>query len=238
MQVVRCVLEVPEQLAGLDVEREIAVGIEVGAKAAVTVGIRVRVADRPVENACIGVGAACGPCGAAALLQRTTLPSVGDGPSVSGIGNGVELPKLLAGSRVVSSDESANPLVAAADTGDHQVPHDKRRRRTAIEALRAGLGGCNIPQQSAGQPVQRDEVRIVGEIEDAVSQDSDTAIHADGRVAGDRRSRALGTLIVPYLAAGASADGIHLVVAGHIHHAIHDHRRSLQREVRNGVGPL
>ena len=52
----------------------------------------------------------------------------------------------------------------------------------------------HVPQQRAGQAVQRDQVRVIGEIEDAVAQHRNAAIHANGRVSADLRRRALGAL--------------------------------------------
>ena len=149
--------------------------------------------------------------------------------------HGPEAPDFLAGGLIECGDEAAHAFIAARRAGDDEVSDGQRRAGRVV--VLAPVGHLGFPQQRAGEAVQRDEVRVVGDHEHAVAGDGDAAVDAAGRVA----DQALGarTLVVPDLAAAAGIERVALVGAGDIHHAVHDHRRHLQaRGVAEAEDPL
>ena len=81
-------------------------------------------------------------------------------------------------------------------------------------------------------------MRIVGQIEDAISQHGHAAIDAYGGVACDLRPGGFGPFVAPDLAARPAAQRIDLVVPRHNHHTVHNHRSGLQAVVGDWEGPL
>ena len=127
-----------------------------------------RIAHRPVDNTAVHLCAARSPGGPAAQRQGRSLPCIGHRPGVAGLGNGHELPCFFPGGGLIGSQESANPIVAAAYAGEDEIAHHQRRGGPAILSGRA-LVGVDVPQQGAVQTVESDQMGVVGEIEDPVS---------------------------------------------------------------------
>ena len=96
-------LLVPEKLAGLGVERDDRVRVEIGTRPDFAIEVGRGIADRQIDDAGFGVERQRRPQAAAAMLERfRVLPSLGAG--LAGIGNEIELPHLLAGLELEGSD--------------------------------------------------------------------------------------------------------------------------------------
>ena len=183
VQVVRRELEVPLQLAGVRIEREDRVRVEVVALALVAVVVGTRIAGRPVEQARFGIVGAGQPGGGAAVLDRLADPRLRAG--LAGRGHGPEPPHALAGRGPVRVEESADALVAARDAGDHQIVDDERRAGGAV--VLAVVGHLDVPQQLTGEAVQRDQVRVVGLQEHAIAEHGHAAVDPAAGIADQAR---------------------------------------------------
>src|SRR5579864_2041748 len=85
--------------------------------------------------------------------------------------------------------------------------------------------------------MQRNEVSIVSDHEDAIPEQRDTAIDSARRVAD--QSLCQRTRIMPDLTAGARVKRISFIGGGDVHHAAGNHWRDLQTlRVRYGEKPL
>ena len=125
VRVVRRVLEVPLQRAGVRIERDERIGVEVGAGPALAVPVGVRVAGAPVKKVQRGIVGAGEPRRRAAALPDVALPGVA--ARLARRRNRVEAPEALAGLRIVGVDEAAVRELAAGDADDHLVVDDERR---------------------------------------------------------------------------------------------------------------
>ena len=126
MDVVRCELEIPFELAGLRFERQDRVGVEIVALAIVAVVIETGIAGRPVHEIELRIVRARHPGGAAAMLRLLALPGFGTGLTRrSARSRSARLPCPVVG--VVRRDESAHTFVATGGSGDHQIADDERR---------------------------------------------------------------------------------------------------------------
>ena len=116
-----------------------------------------------------------------------------------------------------------------------EIADDERRAGRVV--VLAPVGHLRFPEQRAGDAIERDEVRVIGDHEHAIAGDGDAAVGAAGGVA----DQALGSrpLVVPDLAAAAGVERVALVGAGDVHHALDDDRRHLQaRRVGQAEDPL
>ena len=121
-------------------------------------------------------------------------------------------------------NESADAFVAAGGTCDDEVPH--RQGRAGGVVVLTPVGHFGVPEKRSGVAVQRDHVSVIGDHEQAVSGNRDSAVHSPGRVAYQPlRSR---PLISPDLPPAARVERPALVCAGDVHHAANDDGRHLQ----------
>ena len=234
VQVVRRELKVPELLSGFQIERQNAVGEEVVAQAFAAIGIRVRVADSPVEHLALGIVAAREPRGAAAEFDRAAAPGFPSGFALAR--NCPVAPRELAGGGLVSGQEPADAVVGARHAADDQVAGHQRRRGRAV-VLRL-VGHVDIPAKRAGEAVERDHVSVVGGEEYAVAQKRHAAVGALGGIRGDIRAGRARPRVAPDFRAATRIQGADLIGAAHVHHPIDRHRCSFQAEIRKGVHPL
>ena len=129
--VVRRELVIPLQLAGIGVERDDAVAVQVVAEPHAAVPIRRGVAGAPEREIRLGIVGGRVPDRGAALAPRVAGPRV-----VAGLAwrrDRVEAPSLLARLRVERGDVAADPHVAAGRADDHFVLDDVRRHRDRVE---------------------------------------------------------------------------------------------------------
>ena len=157
VDIVRRELVMPFQLAGVGVERDDRIGVEVVAWPLRAVVVGAGVADAPIRQVELRIVGAGHPDRAAAVLPGVGIAEalrVGFGQrlprlvaGLAGRRNRVEAPCLLAGRRVVGGDEAADAVLAAADADDHLVLDDQRRVRDRI-AVR-GLRDRGLPDAAA-----------------------------------------------------------------------------------------
>ena len=139
-------LEVPEPLAGLHVERDEALGEEIGARALTAVPVVGRRGQRQVDVPELFVAAHRAPdVGVSGVRPRIVQPGlVAD---LAGPRDGAERPQLLAGPHVVAADVAgrrfhprrARGVVDVADdrADDDDVADDERRRAPGVVVERA-----------------------------------------------------------------------------------------------------
>src|SRR5258708_25255052 len=72
--IVRRVLEVPFELAGLGVEGDVARGIEIVTEALIAIEVRTGVTRRPVDGAGLRILGSCHPGGTARMRNLLSLP--------------------------------------------------------------------------------------------------------------------------------------------------------------------
>src|SRR5262249_4672742 len=155
---------VPDELAGLDVERERRIAVEIGRRGegngvgtavARKPRIGVRIGDAPVEDLALGIiGARQAPRPRRALLDRHVGPGVAAG--LAGRGGGVELPDFLAGLGVVRGDEAvrAHALLAGPVRDDLAVGDEH-----AAGGL-AAVVNLGLPAQLPGLGVDRHQEAV------------------------------------------------------------------------------
>ena len=226
-EVVRRELEVPLEPSSRGLQREDRVGVEIVALPLAAVVVGTRIARRPVERVELRIVRARQPRGAAAMFDVGARPCFRAG--LARLRHRPEPPRFLSRFGVERGNEPADALVAARRSDDHQLAHDQRRRRGAVVLAR--IRHARFPHQFAREPVQREQLRIVGDDEEAAARDRRAAIDAGRRVAGEPfRSR---TLEVPDAPARAGIERVAFVHGGDIHDAVDDDRRDLEP---GGVG--
>src|SRR5206468_11860342 len=116
MLVVLGELEIPFQLAGIGIEGEQGIAVQVIARASGAAIRWRRISRGPVEQIGCGSVRARIPCRSATNFPRFSLPTIV--PRFARTGNRVEAPLALAGRRIISVDESANAVFAAGYSQD------------------------------------------------------------------------------------------------------------------------
>src|SRR5262249_20099034 len=140
-KIVRSELVIPAELSGLGVERQDAVGVQVVAQPVVAVVFGGGISGRPVEYARLRIVRAGEPGGRARMLDALALPAIGN--RLARLGDSPEFPGFLTRGLVVGGQESARAVLAAADSGDHQVSDGQRSGGREIALLR--IGGLYVP---------------------------------------------------------------------------------------------
>ena len=152
------------------------------------------------------------------MLERLTNPCFRS--RLSAFRNRVEPPRALTRRRAVRVEKSARAFFAARDAHHEQIADGQRRRRGAVGIeIRAHL---RFPQPLAGEAVESQDVRVVGNHEDAIADDRRAAIHADAGLADDAAVSRL--LVCPQHAPRRRVDRLQLVPSGDVHDAV-DHDR-------------
>src|SRR5204863_6333905 len=123
-----------------------------------------------------------------------------------------EPPYFLARRLLEARKKSTDTIVAARDARDDQVA-DYERRAGAVVVLMP-VGHLVFPKQRAREPVERDEMTVIGDHEHTVATDRDATICATGRHADQTfRPRAA---VVPDLTSAAGVERVALVRARHV----------------------
>ena len=209
----------PAQLAGLGIEGENAIGVEVVALAIVAIEVRTGVASGPVHQVELGIVGASHPSSAGAVVGKFALP--GFRARLARVGYGPETPEFLAGSLIVGGDKSANAFVAPGRAGDHHVSYSERRGGSVVVLM--PIRHFGFPQQFAVDAAEGHDMRVIGQHEQAVSIHRHAPIESDGGVAG--KPLGAGPLIVLELASAAGIEREHFIGARNIHDAVgHDGR--------------
>jgi hypothetical protein len=169
------------------------------------------------------------------VRQRLTDPGFRAG--FAGLGDGPEAPDAFAGGGLVGIEEAAHAEVAAGDAGDDEVVDDEGGGGVADVAFVVdAFGDGPFPEELAGDAMDGEEVSVIGDEEDAVTEDSDTAVGALGGVTLGLAGH--GALVVPEGAAGAGIEGEDLVGAGDVHDAVNDDGGDFEDVVVDGEDPL
>ena len=153
-------LVVPLQPAGVGVERDDRIGVEVVAGPLLGFQSGPGLPTPQYVRLSVGIVRAGHPDRAAAVLprlgsqyvvgvRRARLPGLM--PGFARPGNRVEAPDLLSRARVVGGDEAANAVLAAADADDDLVLDDERRQRHRVAGL--AVGHLGLPQRPAASRV-------------------------------------------------------------------------------------
>ena len=258
--VVGHVLIAPDQLAGVGVEGDEAVGPAVVAGSDRAVEIGRRVAEGGEQHAALHVDAVGHPVGGAAALPGVVvlarcrglllgrdvaveridavglfgidaLPAGGAvGLLLARLGDGEPAPGQLPVGDVVGADHAADAVFGAAHADDHLILVDDGGHRQRVAHL--GVGDLRLPDLVAGLLVEGDQRRVECGHEQVVSQDGDTAVV---RPAAQRHRRQL-LLEVPQLLARLRVDREHVVVGRRrIHDAVLDDWRRLERAQHPGL---
>ena len=193
--VVRRELEMPLQRAGLRVERDDRIGIEVVAAAIVADQIGRRIAGRPVDRVQLPDrrcrSATSSRPDARCLCPATSRTSARRGAARS---RSARLPcrspdRSAATKPRTPSSPPDVPVTTRLPTGE---------RRAGRVVVLAPVGHLGFPEQRAGEAIERDDVRVIGDHEHAVAGDADAAVDAargvadetlGARPAGSARSR-------------------------------------------------
>src|SRR6185437_11025927 len=149
--VVRRLLEVPLDLAGVGVERQRRIRVEVVAGAEGVVPIRARIADAPVDRVAAWLVGAGDPGRAAAGDFRVVVALPGLDAGLALAGDGVGAPDLLLGVEVGCRDPAADAVFGAGDAGDRHVLDDQRRAGDDFALV--GVGDLALPLDLPSVPV-------------------------------------------------------------------------------------
>ena len=122
----------------------------------------------------------------------------------------------------MSCDESVRAVLAPTDARDDQVPRRKRRRRCKVVFAR--VRELRIPQQFAGETVERNDVRIVGFHEDTVARHGNATV----RTAAYRHCPCAPPFVMPDLPATSGIEREALIGASDVHHSADDDRCDLE----------
>src|SRR5215475_7496284 len=172
------ILVIPDELAGIDIERDHGVGIEVVAGARLRIVLWHRVAGAPDGETSGGIVGAGLPQAAASRLPGTGLVLPGLAARIAGLGDGIPTPQLLAGAGVEPGKPTAGRIAGAI--GDEHLAVDRQRR--GIELLAAAelvdRGDLFVPDDLAAVAVDGDDA--------AVRQVGDDKVFPQGDAAGAR----------------------------------------------------
>ena len=206
----------PLEFAGVGVESEDAIGIEIVARAAAAVEIGPGVAGGPVDDIEGGIVRTGGPGGGTAHFGGEVTPGVRAGFAFAG--DGPEAPGFFPGVGVERSDEAALAATAAGDADEDAVFDGEGGDGGGVAVGERGVG--DVENQAAGAAVQGDEMAVGGGEVDLVAEDGEAAVDAGP----------FGSLgaVVPDLASIAGIEGDHLVGVRDVHEAVVDDGGDLQ----------
>ena len=135
--------------------------------------------DAPIREIEIGIVAAGDP-GVAAGAQHIGHRAPGVAAGLAGARDGVELPQLLAGVRVVGADVAALLRRKRSHPCSPWITLPSRDDRTAgVGVALARIRDRRFPDDLAGARVERDQARIGGRHEHLVPIDRDVAHRAE-----------------------------------------------------------
>src|SRR6202000_1289416 len=137
---------------------------------------------------------------ARSVIERISFPRFRI--RLAGFRHGPESPDFLAGRLIVCGHETAHAFVTSSGACNYQIA-DYERRGGAVVVLMP-VGHLGLPDECAGETVQRDDVGVIGQHEDAVARPCDSAIKANGSVA--RKSLCARALEMPDHASAACVE--------------------------------
>ena len=176
--VMRHKLVMPFQLAGIHVEGDCGIGVQVVAFPNIGVPVRRRVSNAPNQQIELRIKGTRHPGRSAALFPGIRM-GAGCWPCFmtffSRARDGIEPPPPLTGLNVVGVQEAAHPVLAAGYTCDHYVLDDERRAGYRVPGL--AVGYFHVPQHGTGLRIQGYQVGVHCPDEDTVPQHGHAAIH-------------------------------------------------------------
>ena len=236
--VMRDVLVVASVLAGFQVERDEAVGVQVVAGTNAAVEIRRWVADDEEDAVQLQVDGWVLPDAAAESFGRVAELGVGGFLSVdiamhiaAGgvvlrpharriVGDGVELPELLAGLGIEGFDEAADTVFAAVRADEHFAVDDGWRHRFRVAFFR--IADLGLPENAAGFGIECHELSVERCDEHFVVGNCDAAVVGAAAIGRDRTHL---VLVVPVHFAGLRVERVDVAERGRgVHHAVDDDR--------------
>src|SRR5262245_36330817 len=160
-RLVRRVLKVPDQLAGIDVERHRRVGVEVVAGARLGIVLRHRIACAPDGESGRGVVGAGLPQPAATGLPGVVLVLPGLAAGLARLRDRIPAPELVAGARIERGHPAAGAAVTGAVGDEHfSLDRHRRGRKPFLVAELVGLGDFLVPDDLARITVERDHAAV------------------------------------------------------------------------------
>ena len=143
----------------------------------------------------------------------------------------IERPEQLARLRIIGFHEAADAVFAAIRSDQNLVVDHRRRHRLAIAELR--IRDVGLPGNLAGLCLQSHKLGVKRGNVDEVAENLDAAIVGTAAV---RRHQSHLVIVVPELRAGFRVERIDMAERGrHIHDAVDDDGRSLQRFLDVGL---
>src|SRR4029077_6499832 len=165
VEIVGSELEIPFELAGVGIQGEDTIGIEVVAGTRCSVEIGGGIAGAPVDGIEFWIVGARHPSGAAPAQVHFAGPTGRAG--LAGAGNSPKTPSELAGFRAECGNEAAHAIVAAGSSDNDFVLYDERRAGGAVIFVPFRVG--DVPKQMTGAGVETEKMGVVGFKIDAVT---------------------------------------------------------------------
>ena len=172
--IVRRVLESPQELAGIGIQGDGAVGPQVVARAIGVIPVRTGIGRAPDDDVEFGVIGARHPGGAAAGLPGAVVVLPGFVTRLARPRNGVGAPDFLAGVHVQRRDPAAHAKLGAGHAGQHHVLDDQRR--VGDDLGDAGVGHLGFPQQAAVVLVEGENAAVDHRAQNLVAVQGDAAV--------------------------------------------------------------
>ena len=146
----------------------------------------------------------------------TALQFPGFGARLTGGGNGVELPALLAGFCIVGCDEATNSVLAAADADNDFILDRERSHRDRVACL--AIRHIRFPEEMTAPGIDRHQVRVEGAHVERVPQNRDAAAI---RAAANHDFRIVVVVIDPENTSGNRVHRDHIIrPLSHIHDSV------------------
>ena len=178
-------LEVPLQLAGVRIQCEHTIAVQVISAALVAVVIRAGVAGPPEGQIRFRVIGSRHPNAGAAVHPR--IPSPGFVARLAFSWNRIKAPDFLAGGRIECRDEAPNTKLGARHAGNHFVFNDQRRVRHRVTL--SCFGDFVIPQQFPIASIYGHDMRVDRHHVERIAQNRHAAIHTPAARPGLGRRR-------------------------------------------------
>ena len=146
-------LVVPFQFAGLNIQRDHGIRVEVVAFALISIVIRTGIPHLPIQQLQFRIVRTGEPGSSPGMRNAFSVPRFRSGFSCGG--DGPETPGLLARPLIESGEKSPNAAIAAPNPRNHEIPGDQRCRcRKVVLAI---VRHHRIPKQFAGESIERDQ---------------------------------------------------------------------------------
>src|SRR6516164_6415300 len=173
IRIVRGILEIEFQLAGIGIKSQRGVGIEIVARPHVTIEVRPWIPDWPVENIAGRIVGPSDPGGPTPILVGFSAPAVR--PRLAGRRYRVGLPNLLAGIGIAGGDVPSYPIFGPRSADDDlAVKRHRHKGQTFSICIVADL---LVPDDFAGVIVQSDKMGIQGRKIDLILVQGDATVN-------------------------------------------------------------